>query len=1179
MKKVLFFKTKWLAVLLLVAAVGLMWYSPAAAQTAGFMSPEYTYIIDSAAYQPLPSSATTLITNQDDGAYNVTCPFSIRWDNEVIPANFNIMVNTNAYLLIDTSTDFVGWFGDYDWSYTYGNYIKCIRVATGDRWCDGALKYQVQGTAPNRVMVFEWNDLNAFELDSIQNFDHQSTFQVKIYEDPDLNPVHIQIHFGNADGTVGTNVNSRGWASYFVGTDTTSCIAAQPSGSTVTFNKSNSYNSGMPWNNSNWNKYWVNNRTIDFGYNLGQKYDSSTALQSNIDTVNFGTPNVPVLNVRISATGTHEPFQSLNTLTFNTKGAFGKATSAKLYYTSTSGSFATTNLLATIPINGQEDSVITFTGIGQELIEGTNNFWLAYDVHNNIFNETTVDASVVSGQLVRGITTTELNATMTNMDPEGEIVVLPNNVPPLTITVGNITNPSIADTTYVLFRANVVSSVSPAAFTYILQNMILDAAGISPNVDMNRLKVYYTAGVPVFNTNTLVSEMLNPVPNGSGQLIPTITPTNLIEGNNYFWIVCDVDYASICGANMQMQLSSISFNGNPYTEGIDFNSDAYPVAVQWKPIILGTTTNNPICETLADTTFVVNYTGSIVGMQWQVWDVATNAYRNFGDVSMDNTITVPIPEIEAGMKSARLIAYPAAGNCIDTAMIELNFRISTPVSNLVVTFANEEPSLSDAYSMCMDGVVDMKVSYDGNASAFQWEYLDVASNQWYPFLAADQPSAQSETMSFLPSNKFISTSIRVNVYSEATCGTYVTSQAYPIHIFRDNQILQQPPLTVNLCSGSQLYEVVVFEGEPIIDAHWYKDGQMLEWETSGTLDIPNIDRINGGTYQFVVVADGCHGIETIYSEPMYVFIDPEPRIVKQPTEIHADLGKMASMKIEANYAEDTTTQELFQWYRHNATMAVDMPVEESLTYIGTKSNILNIIPLDDDDYTYNGDYYYCTVHGLCGTNQAVSDPIYLFPGVELIITQQPENKELCLGETNITTLICRAYSSGDSSKIFYQWMEGDVELLDTGCFSGVNTAELTITTLDIPFNAFRCKVWYNGNDPYVDFLMSDSATITYVDCADQSNTGIDEELQRSLQVIPNPASSDVTFTFNSHSTGTYIASIVDMSGRVVYSFTGETSLGENGIYVDVSKFLVSGSYMFNLNINGKLSSKSFVIQR
>ncbi|MGB3075545.1 MAG: GEVED domain-containing protein, partial [Chitinophagales bacterium] len=103
---------------------------------------------------------------------------------------------------------------------------------------------------------------------------------------------------------------------------------------------------------------------------------SATTTQENVDNVSLGQPDVEIMAVQVSVSGSLSPF-AVNSLTINSNGSSdfsGDVTNVKVYYSGTSPSFSTATLFGSSanlsgPITGS-----------QALSTGTNYFWVAYDL-------------------------------------------------------------------------------------------------------------------------------------------------------------------------------------------------------------------------------------------------------------------------------------------------------------------------------------------------------------------------------------------------------------------------------------------------------------------------------------------------------------------------------------------------------------------------------------------------------------------------------------------------------------------------------------------------------------------------------------------------------------------------------------------------------------------------------
>ncbi|MEO6169264.1 MAG: GEVED domain-containing protein, partial [Chitinophagales bacterium] len=103
---------------------------------------------------------------------------------------------------------------------------------------------------------------------------------------------------------------------------------------------------------------------------------SATTTQENIDNVSLGQPDVEIMGVQVSVSGSLSPF-AVTSFTLNSNGSSdfsGDVSNVNLYYSGTSPAFSTATLFGSSP-----DLSTPVTG-NQVLATGTNYFWVAYDL-------------------------------------------------------------------------------------------------------------------------------------------------------------------------------------------------------------------------------------------------------------------------------------------------------------------------------------------------------------------------------------------------------------------------------------------------------------------------------------------------------------------------------------------------------------------------------------------------------------------------------------------------------------------------------------------------------------------------------------------------------------------------------------------------------------------------------
>lgn len=120
-------------------------------------------------------------------------------------------------------------------------------------------------------------------------------------------------------------------------------------------------------------------------------YVSSTTTQANTSPVPRGTVNQQVIGIQVVTTGSLSPLD-ITSFTLNTNGSTAPVTdiaNARLWYTGTSSTFATTTQYGTVVASPNGSFNITGT---QLLSTGTNYFWLTYDVPCGAVISNVVDA-------------------------------------------------------------------------------------------------------------------------------------------------------------------------------------------------------------------------------------------------------------------------------------------------------------------------------------------------------------------------------------------------------------------------------------------------------------------------------------------------------------------------------------------------------------------------------------------------------------------------------------------------------------------------------------------------------------------------------------------------------------------------------------------------------------------
>ncbi|PKP04735.1 MAG: hypothetical protein CVU11_03220 [Bacteroidetes bacterium HGW-Bacteroidetes-6] len=243
----------------------------------------------------------------------------------------------------------------------------------------GTLRSQTLGSAPNRTFVVEWQHYEKYG-----GADDYS-FQIILYETTNV----IQIKYASTTVVASNSfqVGLRGSSSADFNNRTK---ATNTNWTSSTAGAANT--DAMLTGNSA-----VRNPTGIFTWTpVNMSYTSSAVTQTNFNSVAPGETNRQIIGIQIVTTGTNSAITATS-FTFNTTGTTAPATdiqNAKLWYTGTSGTFATTTQVGST--FAAPNGAFTINGFTQTLAGGTNYFWLTYDITAGATINNFVDATCSS---------------------------------------------------------------------------------------------------------------------------------------------------------------------------------------------------------------------------------------------------------------------------------------------------------------------------------------------------------------------------------------------------------------------------------------------------------------------------------------------------------------------------------------------------------------------------------------------------------------------------------------------------------------------------------------------------------------------------------------------------------------------------------------------------------------
>jgi len=269
---------------------------------------------------------------------------------------------------------------------------------------------------------------------------------------------------------------------------------------------------------TNFNYWYVDDLKIENP--LPMSYTSSNVVQAGAGNVLRGNTNVKVLQIPIVTTGSLTPLV-LNKLTVNTDGTtdLSKISNAKIYYTGNNNTFATTTQLGTVVSPTLTNFDITGT---QTLSEGTNYFWLTFDVAADAADGSVLDAECTS------ITLNGEEKIPSNTDPLGSIIIksgmsgtktigATGNYSTITAALADLNSSGLEGPVLLELQSSYVSTAEtfPLPFKQFVNSSPTNTVTIRPASDALDLTISTTQGIPL-NLNGTDYLIVDGRPAGTG---------------------------------------------------------------------------------------------------------------------------------------------------------------------------------------------------------------------------------------------------------------------------------------------------------------------------------------------------------------------------------------------------------------------------------------------------------------------------------------------------------------------------------------------------------------------------------------------------------------------------------------------------------------------------------------
>ncbi|GAB1372325.1 hypothetical protein MASR1M45_23870 [Candidatus Kapaibacterium sp.] len=269
----------------------------------------------------------------------------------------------------------------------------------------------------------------------------------------------------------------------------------------------------------------------------------------------------------------------------------------------------------------------------------------------------------------------------------------------------------------------------------------------------------------------------------------------------------------------------------------------------------------------------------------------------------------------------------------------------------------------------------------------------------------------------------------------------------------DSILIKSKPEIIN-----QTRSAIVCSGETIIlsieaggfrnSYRWYKDGVLINNETSTKLIIENSDYSASGTYSFEITGDEPCG--TVKSEPIAVYVATPTKFASKPDDVeweHMDTVRVvAPLHTNFDYENDYVK---FQWFKDTTVTVIisQNPIRYRIDSIkiklfdnhritGSQTQCLQIKDVVwSDRATYS-----CIAEGMCGTD---TTSFMLGDAGMFRITKETPNFYSCEGKDAIFTIKVETSVAGAQFK--YQWYKTGFKIIrESEKFIGTKTPTLII---------------------------------------------------------------------------------------------------------------------------------------
>lgn len=437
--------------------------------------------------------------------------------------------------------------------------------------------------------------------------------------------------------------------------------------------------------------------------------------------------------------------------------------------------------------------------------------------------------------------------------------------------------------------------------------------------------------------------------------------------------------------------------------------------------------------------------------------------------------------------------------------------------------------------------------------------------QWYKngvaIPGATEPVYKFQTITYETSGNY-----SCLVYGPANTQNGKMTEEVLVYTLRPTEIVRQPNKVKAPIGGTAFLEIEAHTKgiTPPFFQHRYqwfrfidgKEVQLMDNENyantrSPIMTITKLEdkhfNAEANDYYFVEVEGQCG---TFRSKPIYLEVETgEIVFLDQPDDVNACFTENANFKVNA-YVPGSNELINYQWYKDGVSLTDDARISGSQT---SELIIQGVVPADQGIYQVKAT---AQVSG----SERMSSEAHLVVDMIPTFDLQPADKTIKEGEE----LLLNVEVSG-TEPFTYQWYKDDQKIEGaTDRVYQVASAELGMTGFYYCEATNKCGT---TKSTVAQIIVEKAGGVASVTDSNPFN----------LQITPNPAKHDIILSFESENDTKLEISILDMTGRVVYSVTANAVTGLNNVTIDITNKVSNGTYFVKINNGTKSSVKQVVI--